>query len=51
MKYICGGCGYTYDEEFGNPEIDIAPSTKWDFITHDFVCPVCGADKNQFSPA
>jgi len=50
MKHICNVCGYVYDEEFGVPDVDIAPSTKWDFITNDFVCPECGVGKEQFSP-
>jgi len=49
MKYVCGVCGWVYDEEEGSPENDIAPGTKWDDIPDDFECPVCGVGKDQFS--
>ena len=29
MKYVCGICGWEYDEEAGLPEAGIAPGTKW----------------------
>lgn len=40
-KYKCP-CGFTYDEEKGYPEKDIAPGTKYEDLPEDFVCPVCG---------
>ncbi len=40
-KYVCGVCGYTYDEdEQGTPFADLAD---------DYVCPVCGVGKEQFN--
>ena len=41
-------CGYVYDEEAGDPDNDIDPNTKWDELPDDWVCPVCGAKKDQF---
>ena len=32
MKYVCGVCGWEYDEEKGYPEGGIAPGTKWEDI-------------------
>lgn len=48
MKYVCTVCGYTYDEKLGDPDNNIAPSTKWEDLPDDFVCPVCGVDKSMF---
>ena len=49
MKYECGACGYIYDEAAGEPESDIEPGTKWEDVPDDFVCPLCGAGKEEFS--
>ena len=49
MKYICTVCGYVYDEVVGDPDNEIAPGTKWEALPDDFVCPVCGAGKDDFS--
>jgi len=51
MKYECDACGWAYDEALGDPGNGIAPGTKWDDLPGDFVCPVCGVDKDMFSPA
>ncbi len=48
MKYICSICGYVYDEELGDPENGIEPGTKWDELSDDFTCPLCGAGKEAF---
>ena len=50
MKYKCDVCGYVYNETAGIPDIGIEPGTKWEALPSDFVCPVCGAGKDQFSP-
>ena len=47
MKHVCP-CGYVYDPEIGDPENGIAPGTKWEDIPEDFVCPICGLDKDAF---
>ncbi|MGN1133970.1 MAG: rubredoxin [Oscillospiraceae bacterium] len=49
MKYICNICGYIYDETAGDPDNGIAAGTKWEDVPEDFVCPVCGVDKTNFS--
>ena len=51
MKYICNLCGYIYDDEAGAPDEGIAPGTKWEDVPADWVCPLCGAGKDDFSPA
>lgn len=48
-KYVCNLCGWTYDEEVGDPDNGIAPGTKWEDLPADFVCPLCGATKDEFT--
>ena len=50
-KYVCTVCGWEYDEAAGYPEEGIAPGTKWEDVPEDFVCPLCGADKDMFEEA
>ena len=47
-KYICLVCGFVYDEEQGWPNDGIAPGTAWEDIPDDWVCPDCGASKEDF---
>jgi rubredoxin len=47
-KYVCVFCGYVYDPEQGDPDGGIAPGTAFEDIPDDWVCPVCGATKNNF---
>jgi len=49
MKYICDLCSWTYDETAGDADNNISPNTKWEDIPEDFLCPLCSADKGQFS--
>ena len=49
MKYICNVCNWEYDEELGDPDNGIAPGTKWEDIPEDWVCPLCGVGKENFS--
>ena len=49
MKYICEVCEYVYDEEKGDQASGIAPGTKWEDLPDDWVCPLCGVGKEQFS--
>ena len=49
MKYECGPCGYVYDPAEGDPDNGIAPGTAFEDLPEDWVCPVCGASKEEFS--
>lgn len=49
-KYVCDVCGYEYDPADGDPESDIEPGTAFEDLPEDWVCPVCGAGKEDFSP-
>ncbi|MBI2736524.1 MAG: rubredoxin [Rhodospirillales bacterium] len=47
-KYLCLGCGFSYDEARGLPEHGIAPGTRWTDVPDDRVCPDCGTPKSGF---
>lgn len=47
-KYECSVCGYIYDPELGDPDGGIKPGTPFEEIPDSWVCPVCGAAKEQF---
>ena len=49
-KYVCDVCGYVYDPAVGDPENDIEPDTAFASLPDDWVCPECGAGKDEFSP-
>jgi rubredoxin len=48
-KYVCSVCGYVYDPEVGDPDSGIAPGTAFEDIPEDWVCPICGVGKGDFS--
>ena len=47
-KYECIPCGYIYDPEVGDPDSGIPKGTPFDKLPDDWVCPLCGASKDQF---
>ncbi len=47
-KFQCLVCGYMYDPEQGDPDNGVNPGTPFDDVPEDWVCPVCGASKDQF---
>ena len=49
MKYVCEMCGWEYDEALGDPENGIAPGTRFEDLPEDFVCPICGVGKENFT--
>ncbi len=50
QKYVCDVCGYVYDPAAGDPDNGVAPGTAWESVPADWVCPTCGAPKEDFSP-
>lgn len=48
-KYICDVCGYIYDPSAGDPDNDVAAGTAFTDLPDDWVCPECGAGKDDFS--
>ena len=49
-KYVCDVCGWVYDPAVGDPENGIEPGTAFEDIPDDWVCPLCGVGKDEFSP-
>lgn len=47
-RYKCIICGYIYDPKFGDPDHGINPGTSFQNLPDDWVCPLCGAPKEQF---
>jgi rubredoxin len=48
-RYVCNVCGWVYDPEIGDPEAGVLPNTAFEDLSFDYVCPVCGAPKSEFS--
>ena len=42
------GCGYVYDPATGDPDNGVPAGTKFEDLPDDWVCPVCGAPKEDF---
>jgi rubredoxin len=49
MKYVCDTCGWVYDPEVGDPDNGIEPGTAFEDLPEDWVCPICGVGKEDFS--
>ena len=48
-KYVCALCGYIYDPSLGDPDEAIEPGTLFEELPDSWICPVCGATKENFS--
>ena len=48
-KYICDVCGYVYDPEVGDTDNNIEAGTAFDKLPDEWVCPICGVGKDEFS--
>lgn len=49
-SYVCDVCGYIYDPDDGDSEFNIPPGTPWENLPENWVCAVCGAPKDHFTP-
>jgi rubredoxin len=47
-RYKCVICGYIYDPELGDPDAGIEPGIAFSDLPDDYMCPVCGAGKEEF---
>ncbi|MCD6171498.1 MAG: rubredoxin [Thermoplasmata archaeon] len=47
-KYRCKICGYVYDPSSGDPDGGIEAGTPFKDLPSDWVCPICGASKEEF---
>ncbi|MBI5419192.1 MAG: rubredoxin [Deltaproteobacteria bacterium] len=48
QTWRCIVCDYIYDTETGDPENGVDPGTPFESIPDDWVCPLCGAGKDEF---
>ena len=47
-KYKCLMCGYIYDPAVGDPDNGVQAGTAFEDLPDDWVCPDCGAGKDEF---
>ncbi len=48
-RWQCSVCGWIYDPKDGDPDNGVKPGTAFEDIPDSWVCPVCGATKDQFN--
>ena len=48
-KYVCDVCGYIHDPAVGDPDSKTPAGTAFEALPEDWVCPMCGASKDNFS--
>lgn len=49
-KYRCTVCDYIYDPVLGDPENGVAAGTAFEDLPQEWICPICGEDKQAFEP-
>ncbi|WP_315790409.1 rubredoxin [Fischerella sp. JS2] len=49
-NYVCTACGYVYNPAEGDLDAGIPAGTAFTDLPEDWVCPVCGAEKDEFEP-
>lgn len=47
-KFKCTVCGYIYDPAAGDPASGVDPGVAFENLPDDWVCPLCGAEKDLF---
>lgn len=47
-RYVCGVCGFIYNEALGDPDEGLAAGTRFEDIPDDWRCPECGVSKSDF---
>ncbi len=47
-QWECIVCGWVYDEAKGDPENGVAPGTKWEDVSEEWLCPDCCVGKEDF---
>jgi len=48
-QWRCEVCGYIYDPAQGDADGGVPPGTAFESLPDEWVCPVCGAGKDQFT--
>ena len=46
-KWRCKVCDWIYDPATGDPDNGVAAGTAWEAVPEDWVCPICGAGKDE----
>ena len=49
-KYVCNICGSVYDPAEGDPDNGVKKGVAFEDLPEDWICPVCGAGKDEFAP-
>ncbi len=47
-RHVCNGCGYEYDPAVGDEENDIKLGTLFEALPEEWICPICGENKDMF---
>jgi rubredoxin len=47
-KYRCSLCGHVYDPLEGDAAQGIAPNTRFEDLPESWMCPDCGAPREQY---
>lgn len=47
--FVCELCGYEYDPRIGDTENGIDEGTDFEDLPQNWVCPLCGASKEDFT--
>lgn len=47
-SYRCAICGYIYDPAEGDSIAGIEPGISFADLPDDYLCPICGAGKDEF---
>lgn len=47
-KWQCTACDYVYEQVKGDPDHGVVAGTSFGSIPDSWVCPECGASKDQF---
>ncbi|MBL6991280.1 MAG: flavin reductase [Bacteriovoracaceae bacterium] len=48
-NHVCKICNYEYNEKVGDEKAAVPSGTLFEDLPNTWVCPVCGADKSNFS--
>ncbi|MBQ8311438.1 MAG: rubredoxin [Clostridia bacterium] len=48
LIHVCALCGYEYNPKEGDPDNGVKENTDFEDIPEDWVCPLCGASKEDF---
>ncbi len=47
--YVCELCGYEYDPRRSDIDSGVEENTDFEDLPQDWVCPLCGAGKDDFA--